>query len=151
MKMSTKGRYGLRAMIELASHGSETPVPLSVIARSEEISERYLEQLMTKMKKADLITSCRGSTGGYCLARDAADISVGDILRAVEGNLNPVDCSVDSEAACENAGVCVAKYVWQKVNDSINQAVDGISLAELVAKIPENEEKQPGAVCACQK
>ena len=92
------------------------PVPLSVIARSEEISERYLEQLMTKMKKADLITSCRGS-----------------------------------EAACENSGVCVAKYVWQKVNESINQAVDGISLAELVAKIPENEEKQPGAVCACQK
>ena len=72
-------------------------------------------------------------------------------MRAVEGNLNPVDCSVDSEAACENSGVCVAKYVWQKVNESINQAVDGISLAELVAKIPENEEKQPGAVCACQK
>ncbi len=149
MKMSTKGRYGLRAMIELASHTDEQPVPLSVIARSEEISERYLEQLMTKMKKAGLVTSCRGSAGGYSLAKMPEDISVGDILRAVEGNLNPVDCSASVESECENSGACVAKYVWQKVNDSINQAVDGISLADLVAKIPEDEKKIAGA-CACQ-
>ena len=150
MKMSTKGRYGLRAMIELASHSDEQPVPLSLIARSEEISERYLEQLMTKMKKAGLVTSCRGSAGGYSLAKEAEDISVGEILRAVEGNLNPVDCSATTEAACENSNACVAKYVWQKVNDSINTAVDSISLAELVEKIPEEGEKQAGS-CACQK
>ena len=150
MKMSTKGRYGLRAMIELASHCGDQPVPLSVIARSEEISERYLEQLMSKMKKAGLVKSCRGSAGGYSLTREAADISVGDILRAVEGNLNPVDCSASVEESCENSGACVAKYVWQKVNDSINKAVDSISLAELVAKIPEEGERQAKAACACQ-
>ncbi len=148
--MSTKGRYGLRAMIELASYDNHQPVALSVIARSEEISERYLEQLMTKMKKAGLVTSCRGSAGGYSLAKDSRDISVGDILRAVEGNLNPVDCSVDGEASCENSGACVAKYVWQKVNDSINSAVDSISLYELVEKIPEDVEKQGSSACACQ-
>ena len=150
MKMSTKGRYGLRAMIDLASYGTDQPTPLSVIARSEELSERYLEQLMTKMKKAGLVTSSRGSAGGYCLAKDAADISVGDILRAVEGNLNPVDCSIEAEASCENADFCVAKYVWQTVNDSINQAVDGISLSELVAKIPDGE-RQAAAARACQQ
>ena len=145
MKMSTKGRYGLRAMIELASHTDEQPVPLSVIARSEEISERYLEQLMTKMKKAGLVTSCRGSAGGYSLAKKSDEISVGEVLRAVEGNLNPVDCSASTEAACENSSACVAKYVWQKVNDSINSAVDSISLAELVDKIPAEGEKQAGS------
>lgn len=150
MKMSTKGRYGLRAMIELASHSCGQPVPLSVIARSEDISERYLEQLMTKMKKAGLVTSCRGSAGGYSLAMKAEDISVGAILRALEGNLNPVDCSADVESICENSSACVAKYVWQKVNDSINSAVDGISLAELVAKIPEDGGRTAGAACACQ-
>ena len=149
MKMSTKGRYGLRAMIDLASYGTDQPTPLSAIARSEEISERYLEQLMTKMKKAGLVTSCRGSAGGYSLARNAEDISVGDILRAVEGNLNPVDCSVESESSCENSQACVAKFVWQKVNESINSAVDGISLAELVAKIPECDG-EPGGSRACQ-
>ena len=149
MKMSTKGRYGLRAMIDLASYSPDQPTPLSAIARSEDLSERYLEQLMTKMKKAGLVTSCRGSAGGYSLAKDAKDISVGDILRAVEGNLNPVDCSAESEANCENSDACVAKYVWQKVNDSINSAVDGISLAELVAKIPDGDRQASGSR-ACQ-
>ena len=149
MKMSTKGRYGLRAMIDLASHESDQPTSLAVIARNEELSERYLEQLMTKLKKAGLVTSSRGSAGGYSLAKGAAEISVGDILRALEGDLSPVECSAETEADCENSQVCVAKYVWQKVNDSINEAVDSISLAELVAKIPEGEI-QAGAARACQ-
>ena len=150
MKMSTKGRYGLRAMIDLAAHDDGQPVSLAVIARSEELSERYLEQLMSKLKKADLVTSSRGSAGGYSLAKDAEEISVGDILRALEGNLNPVDCSAEAEADCENAQACVAKYVWQRVNDSINEAVDGISLAELVAKIPEGTTSS-GSARACQQ
>lgn len=150
MKMSTKGRYGLRAMIDLAAHEEDQPTSLAVIARSEELSERYLEQLMSKLKKAGLVTSSRGSAGGYSLARDAQEISVGDILRALEGNLNPVECSAEGEADCENAQACVAKYVWQKINDSINDAVDGISLAELVAKIPE-ETPQAGVTRACQQ
>ncbi len=149
MKMSTKGRYGLRAMIDLAAHEDGQPTSLAVIARSEELSERYLEQLMTKLRKAGLVTSCRGSSGGYSLAKEADQISVGDILRALEGDLSPVECSAATEADCENSQVCVAKYVWQKINDSINEAVDGISLAELVAKIPDGE-KNPGTARACQ-
>ena len=93
MKLSTKGRYGLRAMIDLARYSEEEPVSISSIAARQDISERYLEQLVGLLKKAGLVRSIRGATGGYILARSAADISVGDILRALEGSLEPVKCA----------------------------------------------------------
>lgn len=88
MKISTKGRYGLRAFIDLACYGAEEPVSISSISARQEISERYLEQLMAKLKKAGLVKSIRGAGGGYRLAKDAAEVSVGDVLRALEGDLN---------------------------------------------------------------
>ena len=90
MKLSTKGRYGLRALIDLAQYSETEPVSIGSIAARQGISERYLEQLMALMKKAGLIKSIRGAGGGYVLARDAKDISVGVVLRALEGNLEPV-------------------------------------------------------------
>ena len=84
MKLSTKGRYGLRALVDLAVHGEEAPVSIQSIAVRQNISERYLEQLMGAMKKANLVTSTRGAQGGYRLARPAREISVGDVLRALE-------------------------------------------------------------------
>ena len=93
MKLSTKGRYGLRALIDLAQYSGEAPVSITSISDRQNISERYLEQLMSMLKKGDLVKSLRGAGGGYVLARDAADISVGDILRALEGSLDPVECS----------------------------------------------------------
>lgn len=133
MKISTKGRYGLRALIDLAQYSEIEPASINSIAMRQGISERYLEQLMTLMKKAGLIKSIRGAGGGYVLAKDMGEISVGDVLRALEGNLQPVECAAFSrEDSCEASGGCVTKYVWQRINESINKTVDEISLKQLV-------------------
>ena len=127
MKISTKGRYGLRAFIDLACYGAEEPVSISSISARQEISERYLEQLMAKLKKAGLVKSIRGAGGGYRLAKDAAEVSVGDVLRALEGDLEPATC-----AALHSEGSCITKYVWKKVNESMAQTVDSIMINTLV-------------------
>ena len=133
MKLSTKGRYGLRAMIDLARYSEEMPVSISCIAARQGLSEGYLEQLVALLRKAGLVKSIRGASGGYVLTRAAKEISVGDILRALEGSLEPVKCSAFYEGeGCTAAGGCVTKYVWQKINDSINRPVDELSLEELV-------------------
>ena len=133
MKITTKGRYGLRALIDLAQYSEIEPVSINSIAARQGISERYLEQLMTLLKKAGLIKSIRGAGGGYVLAKEMEEISVGDVLRALEGNLEPVECAAfHDEEACEAAGGCVTKYVWQRINESINKTVDEISLKQLV-------------------
>ena len=133
MKISTKGRYGLRALIDVAQFSEIEPVSISSIATRQGISERYLEQLMALLKKAELIKSIRGAGGGYVLAKDMSEISVGDVLRALEGNLEPVECAAFQENdTCEAAGGCVTKYVWQRINDSINQTVNEISIRQLV-------------------
>lgn len=133
MRISTKGRYGLRALIDLALYSEIEPVSINSIALRQDISERYLEQLMTLLKKAGLIKSIRGAGGGYVLAKEIDEISVGDILRALEGNLEPVECSAyREEDGCQAADKCVTKYVWQRINESINRTVDEISLRQLV-------------------
>lgn len=133
MKLSTKGRYGLRALIDLAQYSEEEPVSITSISDRQGISERYLEQLMAKLKKAGLVKSIRGAGGGYVLEKNMNEISVGDVLRALEGNLDAVQCSgLNPEEGCKTADSCVTKYVWQKINDSINQTVDSILLEQLV-------------------
>lgn len=136
MKLSTKGRYGLRAVVDLAVHADEEAVALSQIAERQGISMNYLEQLIAKLKKAGIVNGIRGAQGGYKLAAPADQISVGDILRALEGDLNPVDCSEvnKGDSICTNSDSCVTKYVWKRISDSINDAVDGIKLSELVAE-----------------
>lgn len=136
MKLSTKGRYGLRAVIDLAIHMDEEAIALSQIAERQGISTNYLEQLIAKLKKAGIVNSIRGAQGGYVLAKPAEEISVGAILRALEGDLNPVDCSevTQGDSPCSNSDLCVTKYVWKRISDSINDAVDGIMLSELVAE-----------------
>lgn len=136
MKLSTKGRYGLRALIDLAQYSEVEPVSISCIAERQNLSERYLEQLMSLLKKAGLVRSIRGAGGGYVLAKDAGEISVGDVLRALEGTLEPVECAGygpgDSGGECAASGGCVTKYVWKRINESINQTVDEIKLDILV-------------------
>lgn len=133
MKLSTKGRYGLRALIDLAQYSEVAPVSIGSIAERQNLSERYLEQLMSLLKKAGLIQSIRGAGGGYVLAKNPADISVGDVLRALEGSLEPVECSGYSEnEECAASGGCVTKYVWKRINESINQTVNEIKLDTLV-------------------
>jgi len=134
MKLSTKGRYGLRAVLELALHDSEEAIALSLIAERQRISMNYLEQLIPKLKKAGIVKGVRGAQGGYLLAKPANEISIGDILRALEGDLNPVDCADvnHGDGSCSISDTCVTKYVWKRISDSINEAVDGIMLSELV-------------------
>jgi Rrf2 family protein len=136
MKLSTKGRYGLRAVVDLAVHSDEETIALSQIAERQAISINYLEQLIAKLKKAGIVKSIRGAQGGYQLAAPAEEISVGAILRALEGDLNPVDCSevMGGDGLCSNSDSCVTKYVWKRISDSINDAVDNIKLSELVAE-----------------
>lgn len=134
MKLSTKGRYGLRAVIDLALHGEEEAISLSSIAERQSISISYLEQLIAKLRKAGIVESKRGAQGGYILAKPPEEISVGDILRALEGDLNPVDCSeiMGGSGTCKSSDLCVTKNVWKRISDSINSAVDALMLSELV-------------------
>lgn len=139
MKLSTKGRYGLRAVLDLALNSEQEAVALSSIAERQSISISYLEQLIAKLKKAGIVNSIRGAQGGYILAKATEDISVGDILRALEGDLNPVDCAevIGGEATCSSSDLCVTKYVWKRISDSINDTVDEIKLSELVRESKE--------------
>ena len=135
MQISTKGRYGLRAIVDLAKHAQEVPIPINNIAVRQDISERYLEQLMAKLKKAELVKSVRGANGGYILGKECEDISVGDVLRALEGNLESADCKGFLEKdACESADGCMVKFVWQKIDDSVNATVDKITIKELLTQ-----------------
>ncbi|MCI8275550.1 MAG: Rrf2 family transcriptional regulator [Lachnospiraceae bacterium] len=132
MKFSTKGRYGLRAIVDVAVAGEEAPVSIQAIAKRQDLSEKYLEQLLGMLKKAGLVKSIRGNQGGYQIEGDTAEISVGDILRALEGELLPVDCAgFEEEGACKSAKSCVTKYVWKKINESLEETVNHMTLKEL--------------------
>ena len=147
MKLSTKGRYGLRALIDLAQYSGEGPVSTTSISARQDLSERYLEQLMSMMKKAGLVRSIRGAGGGYVLAKDMKEISVGDVLRALEGSLEPVECAgLEPDGECRAADTCVTKYVWKRINESISRTVDEISLDQLV-KCPDGPENTDRAEC----
>ena len=142
MKLSTKGRYGLRAMIDLAQHSGDAPVSIISISERQDISERYLEQLVALLKKAGLVRSIRGAGGGYVLAKDMKEISVGDVLRALEGNLEPVECpGLDPDGGCNSADSCESKYVWKRINESISRTVDEIMLDQLVEESRKKTEK----------
>ena len=150
MKLSTKGRYGLRALIDLALYSENEAVSISSVASRQQISDSYLEQLFGKLKKAGLVTSLRGAGGGYMLAKSASEISVGDVLRALEGGLEAVACpGNDEHSGCEASDLCVTRYVWQRINDSITEAVDGIMLDQLVEESRQVQEKRKDTVTQC--
>ena len=141
MKISTKGKYGLRAMIDLAQYSEQEAVSISSIAQRQKISESYLEQLVAKLKKAGLVVSIRGAAGGYRLARPASGISVGDVLRALEGDVRAVICTAQTEEGCEGEELCVTKYVWQRINESIEKTVDEMMIDQLVAESRKAQDK----------
>lgn len=132
MKVSTKGRYALRMMLDLASNNNGTPMSLKDIAKRQNISEKYLEQIISILNKAGYVTSVRGAQGGYTLRRDPAEYTVGMILRLTEGSLAPVACVEDEEVACERVNSCATVMVWKKLNDAINDVVDNITVQDLV-------------------
>jgi Rrf2 family cysteine metabolism transcriptional repressor len=132
MKLSTRGRYGLRAMIEMAQTEDKGPIATRTIAERQGISERYLEQLMVPLKRAGLVKSVRGSQGGYNLARDPEKITAGDIIRVLEGPISPVECVSESNPeSCQREDYCVTRLLWTKVRDSIAEVLDSYTLADL--------------------
>ena len=142
MKLSTKGRYVLRALIDLAQYGEQEAVSIQSISVRQQISDSYLEQLVRKLKKAGLVTSLRGAQGGYRLAKPAEEISVGDVLRALEGSIEAVSCQEGENPSCLGKDLCVARYVWQKVNKSIQETVDSIMISQLVEESRRIQENQ---------
>ena len=131
MKLSTRGRYGIHAMYDLAVHYGDGPQSIKCIAERQSIPEAYLEQLIAVLRRAELVISNRGAQGGYRLARAPEQITVGDVLRALEGGLNLVDC-LDEEDTCGKSCDCPSRIVWLKVRDGLNKVVDGISLQDMI-------------------
>ena len=148
MKLSTKGRYGLRALIDLALYSENETVSIQSIARRQNISDSYLEQLMRKLRSAGLIVSVRGAQGGYKLERPANEISMGDVLRALEGSLEAVTCGGEDNS-CQGADLCVTKFVWERINSSIRDTVDSIKLSQLVEESRLMREKGQIQVQKC--
>lgn len=132
MKISTKGRYALRLMLDLATYNTGEPIALKDIARRQNISEKYLEQIISILNKAGFVRSIRGAQGGYVLTRDIRDYTVGMILRLTEGELAPVNCVGRDAIECERMESCVTIRIWQRLYDAINGVVDSITLADLV-------------------
>ena len=129
--ISTRGRYALRVMIDLAEQGRGTYTPLKEVAERQRISKKYIEAIMASLSKAGLVDAVHGKGGGYRLNKDAAEYTVGEILRVTEGDLAPVACLEHGAAPCEYAGECKTLPVWDRLNLMINDYLDGITLAEL--------------------
>lgn len=132
MRLSTRGRYGLKAMYQLAIYYGEGPIPLKEIAQKEELSENYLEQLVSQLRREGLLESVRGAQGGYMLAMPPKKITVGNILRILEGNLGPADCIMEDEFQCEREEDCITKFVWMRIKESIDKVVDSITLQDML-------------------
>ncbi len=133
MKFSTRSRYGLRAMVELAlKYSQNEPTPLFQVAEGQGISEGYLEQLMTFLRKGGLVRSVRGAQGGYLLTRDPATITTGEIIRCLEGPLGPTGCvNEDAPEPCLRADTCVTKLLWERIREAIATVLDNTTLEEL--------------------
>ena len=131
MKISTKGRYALRLMIDVAEHSNGNYVSLKDIATRQELSTKYLEQIVGQLSKAGFLKSSRGAQGGYQLARSPEEYTVGDILRLTEGNLAPVTCLQDDENQCQRCEGCATLDFWTGLYRVINQYIDRFTLADL--------------------
>lgn len=132
MKISTKGRYALRIMLDLAMNTGESPVRVRDIASRQSISEKYLEQIIALFNKAGYVKSIRGAQGGYLLTKAPGEYTVGMILRLAEGSIAPVSCVDGESEECDKKGACVSAMLWQKMNDAVNQVVDNTTLQDLV-------------------
>ncbi len=144
MKLSTKGRYGVKAMLDLAINSTEGQISLKSIADRQGISENYLEQLFASLRKAGIVKSIRGSQGGYMLSDDPENITVGSILRVLEGSLAPVDCVSDTDKTdkekCSRSEFCVTKLVWERIRDGVNNVVDSITLKDLIEEYSKQKD-----------
>jgi Rrf2 family protein len=133
MKMSTKGRYGVRLMLDLALHNGEGPVLLKDIARRQGISEKYLWNLINPLKTMGLVQSIRGANGGYKLAKETSEISLKDIIRVLEGPLCLVDC-VENPSTCERSPSCITRDVWCEASQNFMMTLENTTLEKMVER-----------------
>jgi Rrf2 family protein len=139
MKLSTRTRYAVRAIIELAQNDSKKPLQLKIIAQRQDISVKYLEQLMAVLRSAGFVRSIRGSKGGYVLAKAPKEIKLNDVMHRLEGTVATVEC-VENEDYCSRSADCAARYLWTQVEQAIDKVLGAITLQDLVDKA--NDEKQ---------
>ena len=130
MKLSTKGRYGVKAMVDLAIHYGNSPVSIKTISERQSISEYYLEQLFSPLRKAGLIKSIRGAQGGYVLNREPKDITVADVMNVLEGPVEIAECIEGNE--CDNVDFCATRLLWEKIKNSIDEVMENITLQDIV-------------------
>lgn len=133
MKLSTRTRYGIRAIFELALHSGKGPVQLKRIAEKQDISVKYLEQLIAILKTGGFVRSIRGSKGGYILAKKPSEIKLSDCVRCLEGQLNPVECVEDNDY-CQRSEDCIIKQVWVKITEAVEDILQSITLQDLLDK-----------------
>ncbi len=143
MRLSTKGRYGARAMLDLALNSSEGPVLLRDIAKRQEVSEKYLEHSITTLRKAGLVRSIRGARGGYVLAKLPSQIRLSEIMQVLEGSMAPVEC-VDDPQVCQRAQLCVTRDIWAKMKEAIDNILESITLQDMVER--QNRKKNSKAI-----
>jgi len=139
MRLTTRSRFGLRFMLELALNHNKGVMDIKDIARKEDISEKYLGQLVIILKSAGLVSSIRGMHGGYVLSKDPSEIKLIDIIEHLEGSLEIVPCT-ENPSACDRASVCATREVWTKIRNSINNILSSITLADLVKIYKEKQE-----------
>lgn len=132
MRISTKGRYALRLMMDIALNCEEKPVSIKDIAKRQDISDKYLEQIISVLSNAGFVRGVRGPQGGYVLRKKPEDYTAGMILRLTEGSLSPVPCVEDEAAVCERMENCATYELWKRMNNAINDVVDSVTLADLL-------------------
>ena len=132
MNITSKGRYALRVMLDLAQHREEGYISLKTIADRQGYSMKYLEMIVGSLKREGLVASTRGKEGGYRLVRDPEDYTIGEILRCIEDNLAPVACNKAGDICCEHAGECMTVPMWKELDDITNAYLDGVSLQDLL-------------------
>lgn len=132
MKISTKGRYALRMLVDLAEHQNSGYISLKEIAERQNISKKYLEQIIPIFNKSNILKTVRGAQGGYKLARSPENYTVGEILRLTEGSLSPVDCADQDPVECEHSADCATLPIWKGLSKVINEYLDGITLQDVL-------------------
>ena len=132
MRISTKGRYAMQLMLDLARYNTGEPISLKDISKRQEISEKYLEQIISLLNKGGFVRSVRGAQGGYLLNRDPKDYKVGEILRITEGDLAPVACLDQNSMECEKRTGCATIRLWQMIDDAVSSVVDKVTLQDLL-------------------
>lgn len=141
MKISTRGRYALRLMLDLALSDNDRPIRIKEIACRQGISDKYLEQIISILNKARFVRSVRGPQGGYLLTKSPNEYTVGMILRLTEGSMAPVECVDEELTTCDKRDSCVTSIVWRRLNDAISSVIDSITLADLVEwQMEKNKE-----------